>query len=429
MYCNYMDRKLKVAIICHVSNRMIRNHLALKSFVLKNTIKRIIGRSPFAYSDYGTWNTISLKEYGKYSDSLETHAIVPHPGMKDEFISFKDNNIYYHCFCQSSNNRDDYVVNRTRISTILHRICPDLICIVGIEAPFYALSALDIDVDEIPVVVCMQTAMSDPDFIKFYPIGKKIYEKMLLSERSVIKHARYIASDVEWHRELARRINPSANYVRYYFCTDTSIKINNTEKEYDFVYWASNIEKAGMDALKAFSMAYKGREKLTLNLVGAYTKEFYERMMNEVKREGLERNVFFSGYFSSHEEALKQVQKSRFALVPIKIDIISSTIREAAMMRMPIVTFITKGTPSMNREKQCVLLSDIGDYQNMANNMLKLIDNPALCDMLAENAYEFAMNSFNNELGAKTNIDMFRAVFDHFHNGLSFPADIKNASF
>lgn len=419
--------KIKVAIICHVSNQMIRDHLVLKSFKIENILRKILGKPLITYSDYGTWNTISLKEYEKYVDTIEMHIIIPHPGMKDHFENFEINGIHYHCFSQSRVRRNDYEINRKRISTLVASVSPDIIVIVGIESPFYSLSALDIDVNKVPLVVVMQTAMSDPDFTRLYPINKVAYERMLSCEQRVIKNSKYIASDVEWHRELAKRINPTACFVRYYFCTDTFVKAENVQKEYDFVYWASNIEKAGMDALKAFVIACRKRKNLTLNLVGLYTNDFYNRIMEFIVYEGLEKNVILSGYFPSHEEALKQVQKSRIALVPIKIDIISSTIREAAMLRMPIVTFITKGTPSMNIDKQCVLLSEINDYESMADNMLRLIGDRSLCESLANNAFDYAKKSFNNELGVRTNIKMFRTVYEHFHNGTQLPEEVTKA--
>lgn len=424
MFCKM--EKLRVAIICHMSNRMIREHLRLKSCYLKNLIKRFLGMTPYSYSDYGTWNTISFKEYEKYTGSVEIHAVIPHPGMKDTFSSFEYNGIFYHCFNQTEGIKNEYKINRERISSIVRSVRPNVICIIGAEAPFYSLAALDVDVEKIPMVIAMQTALSDPDFTKLYPIDSNVYQRMLSSEQRVFKHTKYIASDVEWHRELAKRINPTASFVRYYFCTDTSISIDNVEKEFDFVYWASNIEKAGTDALMAFARAHKKDSDLTLNMVGSYTKEYYGKVVDFLQKEGLERNVVLSGYFPSHRDALKQVQKSRFALVPIKVDIISSTIREAALMKMPIVTFSTKGTPSMNKEKQCVLLSEIDDYEDMANNMLKLVNDSNLRMTLSSNAYDYAKKSFDNELGANININMFMAVYENFHSGTTMPDSVTS---
>lgn len=418
---------IKVAIVCHVSNNMIRSHLHLKSFSFKNLVKRVIGRAPFSYSDYGTWNTISFGEYEKYSDYLEIHAVIPHPGMKTEYVSFENNGIYYHCICQSDNPGNDYEISRKRISDTLDYIQADVICIVGIETPFYSLAALDINVRSKPVIAVMQTALSDPDFTKLYPINRSTYKAMINCEQRVLKHVDYIATGVEWYRELARGYNPSANFVRYYFCTDPSIKIEGCAKEYDFVYWASSIEKAGMDALRAFSLALRQRKDLSLNLVGAFSNQFYRRVKSFIEKEGMVNNVVLSGYFPSHEEALKQVQKSRFALLPIKIDILSTTIREAAIMKMPIVTFITKGTPTMNKEKECVLLSEVDDYDAMADNMLKLVDNPELCEALSGNAYEFAQKAFDNELGARSNLDVFKAVYSHFYKGTPLTDEVSQA--
>ena len=49
----------------------------------------------------------------------------------------------------------------------------------------------------------------------------------------------------------------------------------NIEKEYDFVYFSNNINKAGDDAVKAFAIAHRQNPSLTLNMVGGYDDEYY----------------------------------------------------------------------------------------------------------------------------------------------------------
>ena len=73
--------KLKVAVICHVSNAEIRQNLDLESWTLKRLIKKILGRRSTINSDYSVWNTLMFHEFEAIED-IDFHAIILHPGMK-----------------------------------------------------------------------------------------------------------------------------------------------------------------------------------------------------------------------------------------------------------------------------------------------------------------------------------------------------------
>ena len=74
-------KKLKVALICHVSNITIREHISLDNWKLKNIIKRLLGFSISNYRDYSIWNTLLFQQFKEVSD-IELHAVIPHPGLK-----------------------------------------------------------------------------------------------------------------------------------------------------------------------------------------------------------------------------------------------------------------------------------------------------------------------------------------------------------
>lgn len=420
--------RLKVAMICHASNKDLRSHLKLRKFCSwKDVIKYLMRYPNIIYRDYGMWNNITFKEFEKIN-KIELHAIIPHPGMKFNRQDFEINGVYYHCFRQTKDKKKKYIYNRQSIQEIISELHPDVINVIGIESPFYALVALDINTKRYPLIATMQTGLSDPDFLRMYPMNQKDYRERSLIEQQILEYVQYIATDASWYRSIALRFNPKAQFLRYYFCSSFEVNLNNLkQKEFDFCYFAANIEKAGEDAIYAFAEAHKCNNKITLNLVGAYSIAFYNRLKAIISELGIINNVVISGYFSSHKEALEQVQKSRFALIPIKIDIVSGTIKEAILMGMPVVTFITKGTPALNKEKQCVLLSEVGDYVDMGRNMIKLINEPELGRMLVSNAIEFAQRTWDNEKNSKIQSDMYYAVYNHYYYKTPIPDYITKA--
>ena len=428
-----MDSKIKVALICHVSNEYIRKNIDLHNHRFKNFIKKIIGRPTFKYKDYSTWNTILLEEFNSI-ENIEIHAIIPHPGLKHKLQKFNNNNIYYY-FIKEDQKRyennifNDYKKHRTQINKLIIEIKPDIVHLIGAESPFISLSALDVETNNLPLLVSMQTALSDPDFLKMYPIiSKEEYDERTKVEQAVLKKANYIGTDSSWYRSIAKKYNPTAKFVRYHFCTKFEMNyLNfNIKKEYDFVYFAVNIGKAGEDVLKIFSIAQKKNPNISLNLIGGYTQKYYQHLNNIIQKENI-KNVTFSGYFEKHQDALQQVLKSKFALVPIKIDIISGTIREAMALGLPVITYITKGTPSLNKQKSTVLLSPIGDYKGMAENMIHLINSVDLQQELIKNSKDF-INTYwdtkkNIEILAKT----YRAIYMHHNTGVNLPIAISEA--
>ena len=421
-----MNKMLKVAIICHVSNKEIRDSIKLSSLRLTNTIKRILGIPQYHYYDRGMWNTLLFNEFKKYND-IELHAIIPHPGMKTMMQSFVIDGIYYHCFNQERGYFDKlYKQNRYYIRRFINEIQPDVINIVGIESPFYSLCALDIDVEKYPLIVSMQTALSDPDFITNYPLmDKQEYETRKEVEQRVLKRAHYIATDSQWYRTIASWFNPDAVFLRYHFCASQDVP-SPKDKEYDFAYWAADISKAGEDAIMAFVEASKIEKGITMNVIGRYSQGFLNHLKSILEKEGLEQQVIFSGYYETHYDALCQVAKSRFALVPIRVDTISTTIREAIQMQMPVVTYATKGTPSLNKKSTSVLISEIGDYIEMGKNMVKLVKDKGLQRILVENATAFADTYWDNEKAMRIQAAMYHAVYDHFIHGTEIPSEITN---
>ena len=128
--------KLKVAVICHVSNAEIRQNLDLESWTLKRLIKKILGRRSTINSDYSVWNTLMFHEFEAIED-IDFHAIILHPGMKYSLQEFDIRGIHYHCIKQDMEtfsgkvfkNRNIFKCfwhNRKWIARVIDDIQPDV---------------------------------------------------------------------------------------------------------------------------------------------------------------------------------------------------------------------------------------------------------------------------------------------------------------
>jgi glycosyltransferase involved in cell wall biosynthesis len=120
----------------------------------------------------------------------------------------------------------------------------------------------------------------------------------------------------------------------------------------------------------------------------------------------------------------QNLKKSKFALLPVKLDAIPGTVLESILLDIPVITYKTTGMPYLNREKECVLLAEIGDIEGLANNMLKLMNDEEYAKMLAQNAKEFVTCTFDNTASAKRLVEDYKAVIAHYHNGTPIPKEL-----
>src|SRR5690606_24653266 len=159
-------------------------------------------------------------------------------------------------------------------------------------------------------------------------------------------------------------------------------------------------------------------------IVGRCSSEVQIVLDKLIEKRGVADNVVFHGYFPEHADMFRQVMKSRFAVLPVKMDVISSTTREAMFLGLPVVTYKTSGTPLLNREKECVLLADIGDIHKLAENMISLLKSDKLAEKLSKNAQEYIDLNFNNRKEAQKLKSIYQAIISHHRLGSIIPEDL-----
>ena len=221
-------------------------------------------------------------------------------------------------------------------------------------------------------------------------------------------------------------MRPEAIILNLGLALQDHIVKDETEKEYDFVYFAANISKAADLAIEAFALAHKTKPDITLDVIGAYADEYKSNLDSIIDKYGITEAVTFEGSLPTHDDVLRQIRLSRFALLPLKVDLTSGTIREAMSNGLPVVTTDTGdfGTQKLNLKRQNVLISPIGDHQALASNMLRLLDDENLAEMLRQNAYQTRSEVRSNEMTARRYVEAYKACIDHSKNGTPLPTSI-----
>lgn len=426
--------KIKVVWICEFSNKQIREKLHFEEFSLYALLKKLFNKQYLI--DFGGWNTNAIKEFENF-ENIELHVISHHFFLKKEIESFKMRNINYHFYKLESDNllstikrkldsniKTDYNKNTLIINSIINKIQPDIVHLIGAENPHYSSSVLSLD-NKYPLIVTLQTLMSDPNFLSNYPISKELYEYRSNIEKEVIKRADYIGTSIEnYAKKIRQYITKDATFVICKLALGEAIHNDKTTKKYDFVYFSKDIEKAGDWAIKAFILAQKKNPQITLLVIGRYTPNFKEELDKLIIENKIEPNVIFTGSLPTHDDVINKIKEARYALLPLKIDLISGTIREAMACGLPVITTKTEGTPNLNTKRECILISEPNDFQDMANKMQCLLNNSQYADTLRNNSLITINERYNNTLAMQGWVDAYKAILKHYHHNTPIPTHL-----
>ncbi len=429
------DKGLKIVWLCEISNQQIHSCISFNNWRLKNILKNIVGRPVTKVRERAIWNTNAIKEFEKFRD-IKLTIIFHYAGIRGDFQKFSINGIDYICYRSEDDylstsilkifgkHEKNYYKGRKIVSSFIDDIKPDIVHIIGAENPNYSICALDVPKD-IPCVVSLQTLMSKPLFKENYPIDEKSYQYRSSVEQEVLKRSDYIASRIKTHNAyIKEHIKTDAIFLQMPLAVGVDVNVEPSKKEYDFVYFANNINKAADDAIEAFALAYNVKSSLTLNISGSYDDSFRLNLEKRIKELGMEKNVFITGSKQTHDEVIEQIKKSRFAVLPLKVDLISSTVREAMACGLLVLTTITPVTSTLNENRKSVLLSEKGDYQAMADNMLRLVDDEAFASEIRKNAILTVQEKYSNEKFMNMWRKAYYEIVENFKNGTPFSKDV-----
>lgn len=455
-----VDKKIKVVWVCHLMNpeigKHLRNSLSIgrktklffaklflnlipnKIYGLKQGVTKLCDKlSKPVPTEFAIWNTNGINELKKRPE-IELHIVAPLYWISRKGLCYEEDGVYYHFFRNQQGSivyliwREIYSLikgkyygmpaNRKRIVKYVEQIKPDIIHLIGAENSQYAMSILDYG-DSYPVLLQLQTLLCDPEI----QTKTSRYKNGSLYEGVVLRKTKFIGTTINRFRDIIKtQINPDAIILNTSLAVTEKVCRGQRQSEYDFVYYSFNINKAGDLVIEAFGLAHKRNHNLTLHMIGGYDEVFKKKLDERIAYYGIQDAVTFEGLLPTHDDVLEHASKAKFALLPTRFDITPSTIREAFSNGLPVITTITTGTPDLNKNGQCVLLSEVGDHQAMADNIIRLAEDEMLAETLAENGYNYMESRVSNKQVADTWIEAYKAIIDHYNNGTPIPDSLIN---
>ncbi len=427
-----MEKKIKVAFICHFSSEIVRSHMKLHTLRLEKSVRKFFKHPLNDYHDYAMWVPDYIEEFEKY-DNFEFHIISPHKGMKTVFQNFIINGIHYHMVkCDygfirntlerfiKSEERTNHIKQRRRINSILSNIDPDLVCLCGAENPYYSASVLDIK--DKPIMLLMQTALGNP---MLQTQDKEITQYRIHTEDLILKKVQYVGTSPKLYRDLAAKANPNLIFFRAIFPSHLP-KIMNVEKEFDFVFFSRTLSKnKGIeDTLKAFCNISLDHPNTTLLVIGYATKEYKEVLRQIIINNNNKANVCFVASFDKINDLHREVQKARVAILPGITAPLNGTVRETMLLGMPTIVYETAVTPDINKEKKCLITAEMENVASLTNCMKYAIENPAETIQIGKNGKDYASIHFSNVKIVKDLTDCFISIADNYYNKKELRQDL-----
>ena len=427
---------MKVVWICGFSNSEVRKHLRIRKNPLEPLALKIIHRNPDHASDAGVWISNGIDVVRDRND-IELHIITPCRDLVGKKQEFKIDGIHYH-FLRDENsglaskvirflftrNSAQFKKNRREIYNCIERIQPDIVHVIGAENPFYSLALLDIP-KSIPTILQLQALLASLEGKVKGDLAVNFAYKGDL-EKSLIRRADYIGTTVQSFIDFIRaNIKPDARIINTSLAMAQKIDLSEGKKEYTFVHYASGLSttKASDVALKAFISAHKVHPEITLDVIGAYSGDFKAELDAMIEENKMEDAVKFEGRLPTHDDVIRQIRKARFALLPLKTDIVPNTLREAMANGLPLLTTVTPGTPSLNDKRESALISPVGDTDALSRNMIRLLEDPALGETLRQNAALTEEERASNAAIIGHWLEVYQAILKNRQEGTAIPSE------
>lgn len=177
---------------------------------------------------------------------------------------------------------------------------------------------------------------------------------------------------------------------------------NEKEKNPTYIYLAQIARDKGTgDAIKAFAIVAKQYSNSRLWIVGkAHDKKYLREIQNLIVSLSLENYVKFYGYISDSEK-FELLAKAWILIHPSIREGWGLNVIEAASQRTPTIGYNVVGLrDSIINNKTGILVNR--DYESLANEMRKLIEDKKLLQELSHNAKEWSKNFTWDKSGEKS---------------------------
>jgi L-malate glycosyltransferase len=137
--------------------------------------------------------------------------------------------------------------------------------------------------------------------------------------------------------------------------------------------------------------------------------ELQEEIKKMIARAKLEDLVIMTGFLKNPAEVLPGLD---IFLMTSKTEGLGTSILDAFASGVPVVATRAGGIPEMVIHEQTGLLAAVGDYQNLGENIIRLINDATLRNILKNNAEKMVMEKFTRERTAAKTLEVYGEILN-----------------
>lgn len=401
----------------------------------------MVGRKHF-FQELSPWIQETLNGFKNKKD-VELHVVAPNYASNTDLTCIKDG-IHFHFYHYSPTwisvlaapliklfvkHLETYKIAERLANTltgfktpaksavkIIRKLNPNLIHLYGSENPDYAAPAIKL-LNKYPILLTVQgyACLQTP--------SKMFLEKMFYDYR--VKYERIINSTVRFMTNVTKctslekfkdnEMHFFGNCKKLYYVTAITkvpqLDASLIEKKYDLVYYARIDKNKGIEDLidVVEYLRSKGRSLKAL-VMGRGSEAYVIQLKERIKIKKLDDIIEFAGFVEKHEDVYKLAAQARLMVLPTHNDGIPNTVREAMFMKLPVVANNVGGIPRFNQNRHCIHMVELGDKEDLADGICKVLDIEIYRDELIANAYREAQEVYSPDAVYEQTVNAYKDI-------------------
>jgi glycosyltransferase involved in cell wall biosynthesis len=369
-----------------------------------------LGIPPQKIKRVTSWNE-TLAEALASLPNTEVHVISLYIGERTTTVSRGPLSVTYLVVPKTANALTLYGFTAWKARQFIDKIKPDIVHGIGTEHmwPTAALGS------KFPCVITVHGVMTNIVKDNYPLLSRQRYFSLL--ERRIMKKARNFITISPYIQNIVKARNASASFyevenpVSRRFFEVTSLPSKNKT-----ILFVGHTQKGkGLGTLiKAFTQLK--REGLVpgwkISVVGPIIKgNYYDKICRMIKDQQLLLDISFEGFMLPHE-IIREYNNAAFLVLPSKQETAPMSVAESMACGLPVVATRVGGVSYMVADGHTGFLCKVDDSEELACQMRKLVQSPALRDSFGAAAKQVAARRWQPEIIAEQTRMVYCKILD-----------------